>query len=214
LVSFFFFFFFFFPPFRHNSVYHSIFYKFVVTIIKSNDVPTLKNLFTKTKFLTRMIEHYADEKNIGCRGYIILICNVLRLTCDSQKPSDYIPTMLLSHHTWKDFEPKLRADTMAQVELTVEDDPTFQRPLPHVGPLSITQENDDMISFLARILKAGDIDLGSQCRLSFSSFSSFFYLFFFYLFFFYLFFFLLSFLLLIIVIRISCLLPWLCWKLP
>jgi len=154
----------------HNSVYHAIFYKFVVTIIKSNDVPTLKNLFTKTKFLTRMVEQYDDPKTFGCRGYILLISNVLRLTCDSQKPSDYIPTMLTSHHTWKDFEPKLREQTMAQVEIAVEDDPTFQRPLPHVGPLSITQENDDMISFLARILKAGDIDLGSQCTTPFLSF--------------------------------------------
>lgn len=57
---------------------------------------------------------------------------------------------------------------MEQVELTVEDDPSFQRPLPHVGPLSVTQENDDMISFLARILKVGDIDLGSQCTYFFS----------------------------------------------
>jgi len=148
--------------FSHNNVYHAIFYKLVVTVLKSNHIPSLKNLLTKTKFLTRMIEHYEQFPNSGCRGYILLICNVLRLTNDSQRASDYIPSMLSSHHLWNEFLPRLRADTMVQVDMCVEDDPSFQRPLPHVGPLTVTQENDDMISFLARILKAGDIDLGSQ----------------------------------------------------
>ena len=52
---------------------------------------------------------------------------------------------------------------MEQVELQVQDDPSFQRPLPHAGPLCSSQENEDMISFLSRLLKAEDIDLGSQC---------------------------------------------------
>jgi len=148
--------------FQYNNVYHAIFYKLVVTVIKSNDTQSLKNLLTKPKLLGRMISHYLANPNSGCHGYIMLICNVLRLTADSQRPTDYIPSMLVSHHGWNEFLPKLRADTMVQVEITVEDDPAFQRPLPHVGPLTITQENDDMISFLARILKPGDIDLGSQ----------------------------------------------------
>lgn len=65
-----------------------------------------------------MVEHYNDPANIGCRGYIMLICNVLRLTGDSQKPSDYIPTMLTSHHTWKEFEPKLRCPFLLKLLVT------------------------------------------------------------------------------------------------
>ncbi|RUS25513.1 hypothetical protein BC938DRAFT_472044 [Jimgerdemannia flammicorona] len=44
----------------------------------------------------------------GCRGYILLILNQLRLTGDSQHPSEYIHAMLGSHTRWKEFQPTLR----------------------------------------------------------------------------------------------------------
>jgi len=48
----------------------------------------------------------------------------------------------------------------------VPEEPSFQRPLPHVGPLSVFHDNEaEMLSFLSRILKPDDIDLGSQCNI-------------------------------------------------
>lgn len=148
--------------FKFNNVYHSVFYKLIVAAIRSNHGPTLKNIFPNTKFLGRMIEHYLDQGSSGCRGFILLICNILRLTNDSQKPTEYIPSMLNSHHAWNNFLPTLRQDTLNQVSLQIQEDPTFTRPMPHTGPQTIPQEEDDMLSFLARVLKSGDIDIGSQ----------------------------------------------------
>jgi hypothetical protein len=74
----------------------------------------------------------------GARGHIQLICNMLRLTAASQTPSQYVPSMLASHHQWPLFLPRLRADTMQQAVYGIDGlmtNPTLTRPPPHVGPL-------------------------------------------------------------------------------
>lgn len=47
---------------RFNNTYHALFYKMFCSVLKSNDVPTLKALITKQKLIARMIEHYEDKK--------------------------------------------------------------------------------------------------------------------------------------------------------
>lgn len=98
---------------------------------------------------------------IGCRGYIILICNVLRLTSDLQSLGEYIPGMLIGHHTWNEFVPKLRSDTQAQIYFNPElSDSSFPRPPPHVGPLQ-SQPDEVESQVVRRFFPNDTIDLGS-----------------------------------------------------
>lgn len=148
--------------YRFNNVYHTLFCKLFTVIIQLNHVPTLKNLLTKTKFLSRMIEHYNDEAPSGCHGYILLFCNILRLSADSQPLSEYLPSMLESHHLWQQFIEVLRSDTQAQIMFNPElEDATFQRPPPHVGPMGSGPDAAEAPLVKEFFIPDG-VDLGSQ----------------------------------------------------
>lgn len=61
-----------------------------------------------------------------------------------------------------------RDQTLIQVATPTvgSNDPLFQRPMPHVGPLMAPMEQDEsMRNLMQSFLKAGDIDLGSHCTL-------------------------------------------------
>lgn len=98
------------PVFRFNNIYHDLFHKLFRTVIRINHVESMKALFSKHKFITRMIEHYktTSSKDSGLRSYIILMGNYVRLTADAQPPSEYLKSFLISHVQWKEFVPLLR----------------------------------------------------------------------------------------------------------
>jgi hypothetical protein len=101
---------------RFNNIYHDLFYKLFRTVIRINHVESMKALFSKHKFITRMIEHYktTSSKDSGLRSYIILMGNYVRLTADAQPPSEYLKSFLISHIQWKEFVPLLKDDTIKQ----------------------------------------------------------------------------------------------------
>lgn len=101
---------------RFNNIYHDLFHKLFRTVIKINHVESMKGLFSKHKFITRMIEHYkaSTSKDSGLRSYIILMGNYVRLTADAQPPSEYLKSFLVSHVQWKEFVPLLKEDTIKQ----------------------------------------------------------------------------------------------------
>jgi hypothetical protein len=51
--------------YKYNNIFHGIFYKLFVLMFKLNNQATLKNIFTKTKLITRMIEHYRSTEPTG-----------------------------------------------------------------------------------------------------------------------------------------------------
>lgn len=101
---------------RFNNIYHDLFHKLFRTVIRINHVESMKALFSKHKFITRMIEHYktTSSKDSGLRSYIILMGNYVRLTADAQPPSEYLKSFLTSHVQWKEFVPLLKDDTVKQ----------------------------------------------------------------------------------------------------
>jgi len=76
----------------------------------------MKFLFSKYKFISKMIKHYQTTTAFqsGLRGYILLMCNYLRLTADTLAPSDYLKNFLNSHEQWKEFVAVLRDETIRQ----------------------------------------------------------------------------------------------------
>jgi len=115
-----------FLEFRHNNLYHVLFFKIFRAIAMENQDDSMKTLFSKYKFLTKIIEHYVSDEPSGCRGFIIVICNTIRLAADLQENDGWIRRFLLSHDQWKQFLPQLRMDTQAQLQrytdLTLDDD--------------------------------------------------------------------------------------------
>jgi len=103
-----------FLEYRFNNLYHFHFWKVYQTVIKENHVEAQKNIFSKQKFLTKMIEHYKSDEPSGVRGFIIVMCNTLRFSSDIQLPSAYLRNYVSSHDLWKSFLPQLRADTQLQ----------------------------------------------------------------------------------------------------
>jgi len=96
------------PPTRFNNVFHAVFYKLFVVAVRSNHTNSLKSIFNQTRFLSKLIEQHNSTETSGNKGYVLLICNMIRLTADTQAPGEFIPSMLSSHHQWLEFTPVLR----------------------------------------------------------------------------------------------------------
>ena len=108
----------------------------------------------------------AVTRGLGLRGHIALVCNVLRLTAASQPPSQYLPSLLLSHQQWQDFQPRLKQDTMQQAVYGIDalmSSSALSRPPPHVGPLSAVDTNDATGRQNRSRPRPTDIELGSVC---------------------------------------------------
>jgi hypothetical protein len=104
-----------FLDYAHNNLYHGQFWKIVQVAVRDNHVESLKTLFAKNKFLSKIIDHYKTEAT-AAKGFIILITNSLRLASDAQAPSEWLRHYLLSHDPWKLFQQTLRQDTETQLK--------------------------------------------------------------------------------------------------
>jgi len=130
--------------------------------MRSNHQESQKQLLSKYKFLSKLIDHYMTTKQFtsGFRGYIIKITNYLRLTSDTQAPGDYLRNFLSSHEAWKEFLPVLKDETFGQL---VTDYP----PPVHSGPLNPFIQHDFSSYAAAKPIKPLtrddiSIDLGSK----------------------------------------------------
>lgn len=93
--------------YRFNNHYHSIMYKILYEVLSIHHLPGVRAMFKDTKFISRMINHFQDKALASeCRGFIVLICNTIRLIADKRR-NGYLDIMLKSHHQWQMFVPVL-----------------------------------------------------------------------------------------------------------
>lgn len=67
----------------------------------------MKTLFTKYKFLTSLVRAASDTTKSSAKGYVLQICNLIRLVGDLDPPSGYLRTYLSNHDEWIKFLPTL-----------------------------------------------------------------------------------------------------------
>jgi len=99
---------------KSNNIYHHLFFKFFEFVLKSNYIPIINSFFLETDLITKLIDNFNIPRYIDCRGYIILMCNHLRFTKDSQ-PDSYISTIIQENEAWEDFVEELKTVTKQQI---------------------------------------------------------------------------------------------------
>lgn len=125
--------------YAHNNLYHAAFYQLVFIALRSDSqahhqrkqsedlmqspaapqatVSSLEVLVKKLKLVSLLVEHYRrDESNASngsssYKGYILQLCNAIRLQAASQSPDAFLRNFLQSHTVWRSFEPELREHT-------------------------------------------------------------------------------------------------------
>ncbi|KAL3666521.1 hypothetical protein V7S43_008154 [Phytophthora oleae] len=98
--------------YSHNNLYHAAFYQLVFIALRTDNQQALEVLVKKLKLVTLLIEHYrADGDTTSNKGYILQICNAIRLQAASQSPEAFLRNFLQSHTTWRGFEQELRDQT-------------------------------------------------------------------------------------------------------
>jgi len=147
---------------KFNNVYHNLFLKLFKAMLKSGHVESMKSLFSKYKFVSKMITHYQTTTvfQSGLRGFILLMCNCLRLTADILPPSAYLKNFLSSHEQWKESLPFLRDETIRQMVTN------YAAPVGgHINPFAI-HDTFGMYSSATKCRaitpEQVDIDLGSE----------------------------------------------------
>lgn len=100
----------------HNNLYHAAFYELVVLALTSKDETMHQVLFKKLKLVTVLIEYY--EKNgprTSNRGYILQLCNAIRLYGQTVSTDDFVNRFLQSHVTWRNFQDELHSTTLSSL---------------------------------------------------------------------------------------------------
>ncbi|CAH0517830.1 unnamed protein product [Peronospora belbahrii] len=98
--------------YSHNNLYHAAFYQLVFIALRTDNQQALEVLVKKLKLATLLVEHYrADGDSTSNKGYILQICNAIRLQAASQSPDAFLRNFLQSHTTWRGFEQELRDRT-------------------------------------------------------------------------------------------------------
>jgi len=113
---------------KSNNIYHHIFLRIFEFALKSNYIPVLNSLLVETHLIQKFIDHFDLPQYIDCRGHIIVMCNHLRFTYDSQ-PDSFIRSVLEGNEAWEDFLPDLKA-----IGLTI------------IGESKVITHNNDMTS--------------------------------------------------------------------
>ncbi|OUM58500.1 hypothetical protein PIROE2DRAFT_64374 [Piromyces sp. E2] len=131
---------------KSNNIYHNLFFNFFDFALKSNYIPILNSLFMETNLIQKFIDNFDTPYYIDCKGYIILMCNHIRFTYESQ-PDSFLRPLLENNEEWEDFLPELKEATKKQIG----DRPKFEyvgstRPLPYTPKLSTHK-------YLAKLIK-------------------------------------------------------------
>jgi len=96
-----------------SNLYHSLFYRLVHRVLKSNNENVQQTLLSKCRLVSSLVEAYSKgEPSAGNRGHILNLCNALRLQAGTQSPSTgWLRNFLKSHDTWRRFREPLRKAT-------------------------------------------------------------------------------------------------------
>ncbi|POM59339.1 hypothetical protein PHPALM_31945 [Phytophthora palmivora] len=77
--------------YSHNNLYHAAFYQLVFIALRTDNQQALEVLVKKLKLVTLLVEHYrADGDTTSNKGYILQICNAIRLQAASQSPEAFL----------------------------------------------------------------------------------------------------------------------------
>eukprot|EP01117_Protostelium_nocturnum_P013819 TRINITY_DN5201_c0_g1_i1.p1 TRINITY_DN5201_c0_g1~~TRINITY_DN5201_c0_g1_i1.p1 ORF type:complete len:678 (-),score=106.26 TRINITY_DN5201_c0_g1_i1:74-1969(-) len=98
----------------YNNLYHSLFVKIFRTLMLSTCEEEQRQLLQKQKFLSRLLDNF-KKPDIGNKGFIIIITNIIRLMSDSLSPHTLLHQFFNSHDGWKSFIPLLKELTLAQI---------------------------------------------------------------------------------------------------
>jgi len=108
-------------------------------------VPILNSLFIETNLIQQFIDNFNIPRYVDCKGYILLMCNHIRFTYESQ-PEGFIQSLLEKNSSWKTFLPQLKAATRDQLgnrKLLKSSLGPFP-PLPYTPtPMTITTNNNN-----------------------------------------------------------------------
>lgn len=163
-----------------NSAFHVQFYKIFRVALYSEQPTVYDRFYVKTGIVNRLIEHYlAIGQPTGTKGYIILILNCIRLSCDVEEQAakngatepGFWTELLKDNAEWANFKPTLREATLEQTRDTLcQMDPNLRfqfAPLqarqPSEAPM--TKRHFGIPGVSAR--GTDGIDLGSRCKASF-----------------------------------------------
>jgi len=106
-----------FLEYEHNNLYQCLFFKIVELVIKNDDyLEAQKTLFSKYKFLTKIIQHFNEFPKTGCKGFIVMLCNIVRLAAALQPSTGYLRHLINSSILYKSFIPKLKEATEIQLK--------------------------------------------------------------------------------------------------
>lgn len=98
--------------YAHNNLYHAAFYHLVFLALRTDNQTALEVLVKKLKLVSLLVEHYRnDAVGSSNKGYILQLCNAVRLQAASQSPEAFLRNFLQSHTIWRSFEPELRGKT-------------------------------------------------------------------------------------------------------
>ncbi|KAG9403406.1 hypothetical protein AC1031_006051 [Aphanomyces cochlioides] len=144
-----------FVQYPHTNLYHHAFYRLVFLALRTNDAAILKPLLQQVKLVTTLVDIYRKDPSISSRGYILQICNSIRLQAATLPPDSFLRTFLQSHATWRSFEAELRETTSAAVVKGMG------IPVPTAMRLSMMSATM-LDSSAPPASSAGNIDLGSE----------------------------------------------------
>jgi len=113
----------------HSNLYHSLFYKFMCRVVRINDEVVLQTILKKARLVSHLVDHFSKSSTTdGNRGFILQLCNVLRLQAATLPPSSWLRSFLQSHDPWRKFLPQLRSITEKEQEVGLGIAvPTFRR---------------------------------------------------------------------------------------
>jgi hypothetical protein len=95
-----------------GNLYHGVYYRLVFQTLRHGDEATQQVVLSKCKLVSTLVDAYTKgEPCWGNRGYVLQLCNAIRLQAGTLPPSAWLRTFLKSHDSWRKFLGQLREAT-------------------------------------------------------------------------------------------------------
>ncbi|CAM9610735.1 unnamed protein product [Chrysoparadoxa australica] len=101
----------------HNNMYQGSFYKLLFTVLRNNNEAAIRATLSKCRLLVSLADTYMNgEARAPNRGFVLRLCNAIRLQAETLPPGSYLRNFLNSHDTWRAFLPILLECSMKEGE--------------------------------------------------------------------------------------------------
>jgi hypothetical protein len=102
--------------YRHNNIYHNVFYTFIALLFSDREDDIIKTILTDFNLIERMIDVYMDKTgDYDNKGHILDICNLIRLTSKCMSENSFLCSHLKSHQRWNSFQEIMIRDTLSEI---------------------------------------------------------------------------------------------------